>query len=237
MNNSPGLGSGLGGPTGSPSFYVFGECAVSKRTTIYVDGFNLYYGALKGGPNRWLDLQRYFQTVRPNDNIQRIHYFTARVKGKSGIDQETYIDALQTLPLVNIVEGKYMRKDIKCRVSSCALVKSQAMMFKHPEEKRTDVNIALQMLDDVYQSVTDQVVLVSGDSDLVPAIHLVKLRFPQCKVIVYVPNNHPNRGRCVELRNAADVARDLPVHPLRHSQLPMLVTSVNGTTYKRPSNW
>ncbi len=35
------------------------------ETNIYVVGFNLYYGALTGGPCKWLDLGRFFAAVPP----------------------------------------------------------------------------------------------------------------------------------------------------------------------------
>jgi hypothetical protein len=31
------------------------------RTVVYVDGFNLYYGALRGTPFKWLDLYGLFR--------------------------------------------------------------------------------------------------------------------------------------------------------------------------------
>jgi hypothetical protein len=49
---------------------------------VYIDGFNLYYGALKGHPNRWLDLKKFSEELLPPDrNIDKIKYFTARVSG------------------------------------------------------------------------------------------------------------------------------------------------------------
>ena len=48
-----------------------------------------------------------------------------------------------------------------------------------PEEKRTDVNIAVFMLDDAYRDMCDQFVIFSSDSDLVPAVNMVRLRFPK----------------------------------------------------------
>jgi uncharacterized LabA/DUF88 family protein len=62
------------------------------------------------------------------------------------------------------------------------------------------------MLDDAYQDHCDQFVLVSGDSDLVPAINLVRTRFPLKKVIVYIPHVpalSKTRGYAVEVRSAA----------------------------------
>ena len=43
-----------------------------NRSIIYVDGFNLYYGAIYNGPYKWLNLERYFQMLRPDDDVQAI---------------------------------------------------------------------------------------------------------------------------------------------------------------------
>ena len=52
------------------------------RTFVYVDGFNLYYGALKGTPWKWLDLPALFAKVlQPHHDILTVKYFTARVSG------------------------------------------------------------------------------------------------------------------------------------------------------------
>jgi 6-hydroxy-3-succinoylpyridine 3-monooxygenase len=208
------------------------EKEMPKRTMIYVDGLNLYYGALKGTPYRWLNLQKYFELVRPDDDIQLIHYFTAVVDPPHGIDQQTYLDALSTLPKLNIVVGAFIRKKVKCRVHACTL--AQGRTFLRPEEKRTDVNIALQMLDDAYQGLAERFVLVTGDSDLLPAVQMVRLRVPQIEIVVYVPNNHPMRGATVELRNAAHKARNLPLVELRHAQFP---TILPGARITKPGNW
>ncbi len=52
------------------------------RTNIYVDGFNLYYGALKKTPYRWLNLDALFKLLFPKNNILETKYFTARVSGR-----------------------------------------------------------------------------------------------------------------------------------------------------------
>ena len=52
------------------------------RTFVYVDGFNLYYGALKGSSWKWLDLFALFQNMlQSHHQILSIKYFTARVSG------------------------------------------------------------------------------------------------------------------------------------------------------------
>jgi hypothetical protein len=82
---------------------------MADRTIVYVDGFNLYYGAVRGGAYKWLNLQRFFSLLRPHDNILQIHYFTALVDGPSRLNQEAYLRALGTLPKVNIVLGKFKK--------------------------------------------------------------------------------------------------------------------------------
>lgn len=124
--------------------------APRQRTIVYIDGFNLYYGALKGTPHKWLNLERYFTMLRPNDDLRAIKYFTALVKGQTRANQELYLKALATLPLVEVILGKFKKKRVHCNESSCLHAGNR--MFETVEEKRTDVNIAVSMLDDAYQN-------------------------------------------------------------------------------------
>jgi len=207
----------------------------AARSIVYVDGFNLYYGAVRGGPHKWLDLQKYFSMLRPDDQIQRIWYFTALIDGSHRRNQETYPQALDSLPLVEVVLGKYKYKSVKCTVPACEFTGTRE--FQVPEEKRSDVNIAIQMLDDAYAGLADRMILVSGDSDLVPAIHLVKERCPAINVTVYVPSRSRKRGAAVEIRSAADKNKTLPLNLLARCQLPNPVRGgVSGQIYK-PTTW
>ena len=99
------------------------------------------------------------------------------------------------------------------------------------------MNISVQMLDDAYQGICDKIVIVSGDSDLVPAVGMVKLRFPQIKVSVYVPARDKIRGAAVELRSAADKNRTLPLNLLARSQFPATVPDGSGGIISKPSDW
>ena len=51
---------------------------------MYIDGFNLFYGALKGSRYEWLDLEALCRHLLPKDSINRIRYFTARVSARPG---------------------------------------------------------------------------------------------------------------------------------------------------------
>lgn len=66
-------------------------------TYVYVDGFNLYYRALKGTPYKWLDLKEVVRRIlRPHCQIEKIKYFTTLVLPTSRepdkhIRRQTYI--------------------------------------------------------------------------------------------------------------------------------------------------
>ncbi len=205
------------------------------RTIVYIDGFNLYYGAVRGSAHKWLNLQRFFQLLRPHDNIVKVHYFTALVDGPTRPNQEVYLRALGTLPLVNIILGKFKKKQVRCSNSACTFAGNR--FFDVPEEKRTDVNIAIFLLDDAYQNQCDHSIVVSGDSDLVPAISLLKVRFPQKRVTVYVPSRNPIRGAAVELRSVADKHRILPLILLPFSQFPNPLPDGAGSLLHKPASW
>jgi uncharacterized LabA/DUF88 family protein len=201
---------------------------------VYVDGFNLYYGAVKDTPVKWLDLERYFKLLRPHDSIQKIKYYTALVVGPHRANQEAYWQALSTTPLVEIVQGNFKEKNMLCKVHACAHPGNRS--FKTHEEKRTDVNIAIGMLDDAYQELCDRMILVSGDSDLVPVVRLVRSRFPSIDVNVYVPARHRERGRAVELRSSATDSKELPLNILPKAQFPPVIIH-DGITIHKPSGW
>lgn len=82
-----------------------------RRVSVYIDGFNLYYGSLK--PNRalkWLDLHALSRRLRPDDRAT-VRYFTARVKAQADPSardrQRLYLRAIETCPSVSIHYGRF----------------------------------------------------------------------------------------------------------------------------------
>jgi uncharacterized LabA/DUF88 family protein len=202
---------------------------------VYIDGFNFYYGAIRGSPHKWLNLQRYFELLRPDDDLQLVKYFTALTSGRSKARQEAYLRALGTLPKLEAIFGKFKVKQIQCRHLTCAHPGDR--IFASQEEKRTDVNIAIHLVNDAYKNVCDTFVIVSGDSDLVPAINMLKTLFPAKKVVVYVPARNATRGAAVELRSAADTDRLLPLNILPLAQFPATIPDGAGGTIVKPPSW
>ena len=206
------------------------------RAIVYIDGLNLYYGAVRDAPAlKWLDIDKLCRRLRPHDDLRTIKYFSAPIVGSTRPNQDMYLRALATLPSVQVVLGRFKDRNVKCGVSSCAYAGDK--WFKIPEEKRTDVNIAVAMVDDAYQNACDHFVLISGDSDLVPGVATVRNRFPAKKITVYVPSRNPLRGAAVELRAAAHRHRDLPLNLLPHCQFLDSFPDGAGGILSRPAAW
>jgi uncharacterized LabA/DUF88 family protein len=112
-----------------------------------------------------------------------------------------------------------------------------------PEEKHTDVNIGIHMVSDAYKDVCDIFVLISGDSDLVPALKMIKMISPKKTIIVYIPdaeadgNTTSIRGAAVELRQSSDKNRILPNNLLSKAQFPPCISDGRGSYIRKPETW
>jgi len=201
------------------------------RVAVYVDGFNLYYGlkVRHGRRYLWLDLQALATSLlRPGQVLQSVTYFTARVRDDPDAlrRQSDYLDALSShSPLVRIVDGRFQEKDRRCR--PCG---HRWTVF---EEKETDVNIAISLVEDAVGDCYDTAILVSGDSDLIPAIRATKRIAPRKRVVVAFP---PNR-HSAEMKRVADGFLHVGIDKVRNAQLPEQVLGGTGVTLSRPKYW
>ncbi|MDE2851368.1 MAG: NYN domain-containing protein [Acidobacteriota bacterium] len=87
------------------------------KTSVYIDGLNLYYGALKGTPFKWLDPIKLSTAVLPQQCVvDRVLYFTAHVSGVvdpgAPARQQVYLNALRTLPQVEVHFGSFLTKTL-----------------------------------------------------------------------------------------------------------------------------
>ena len=131
-----------------------------KRTIVYIDGFNLYYGLLRGTFAKWLDLVAFSKALlAPDHEIIAIKYFTSRVnynkrEPKKKEHQEIYLRALTHFPLIKIIEGFYKSRDAKLpfRKEPCISCRPYADVIK-TEEKRSDVNLATAMMANCHVNV------------------------------------------------------------------------------------
>ncbi|MEJ0037929.1 MAG: NYN domain-containing protein [Gammaproteobacteria bacterium] len=204
-----------------------------SRVTVYVDGFNLYFGLRSKGWRKyyWLDLVRLSQALlKPGQEIEAIHYFTSRLLpngyNSGDIDrQNTYLEALSTLPLVTLHFGLFLDNPQRCRRCGTA--------WMSYEEKMTDVNIAVRLLADAFENRFDTALLISADSDLTTPVQQVLSRFPDKRVIVA----QPPRRNSVSLCGAASGYFTIGETKLRGAQMPSRVERADGGVFTRTARW
>jgi len=204
-----------------------------QRTYVYIDGFNLYYRALKGTPYKWLDLKTLFShLLTPQNDIKAIKYFTTIVSGKidpnQPIRQKTYIRALEKhIPEVSVYYGHFLTHDVSMPMAGTN--PPQFVNVLKTEEKGSDVNLAVHFLNDAWLDKFDCAVIVSNDSDLAEALRLVKKQTSKL-IGVITPVAHPSK----ELIQHADFIKRIRHGVLSVSQLP---NTIPGTTLSKPASW
>ena len=161
------------------------------RTIVYIDGFNLYYRALKGTPYKWLDITAMSAAALPSRcQIERINYYTAHISGRVDPDaprrQHAYLRAISTLPNVAIHYGNFLVTQKWAGLvqppdfrPSLALppgsVPEVAYVWK-TEEKGSDVNLGVHLVRDAFRQAFDIAAVLTNDTDLVALLNLVWVR-------------------------------------------------------------
>ena len=209
------------------------------RVIAYIDGFNLYYGIRRFGNAKWLNIEALVRAyLDAGDTLERIHYFTARVKGspenpESPQRQQTYLRALATLPLVDIHYGHFTRwRKPMPLVQPIVHLKPEperAMVWK-VEEKGSDVALGSRLVADAYESTFDVALVVSNDTDLCPPIEIATTR----GLAVGVLNPQDGRG-ALALRRLATFYKEVREGAVRTSQFPDPVFAPNVNPIPKPS--
>jgi len=145
---------------------------------VYVDGFNLYYGAVRGTPYKWLNIHKMCQLHLKKDHIIGIKYFTAKIVSRPDdpqkhIRQLVYLRALETLPNLEIIYCHFLSHLVKRQLANPPINGPRSVEVIKTEEKGSDVNIAVHLIHDGYQGKYDLAVIVSNDSDLLSAVQIV----------------------------------------------------------------
>jgi hypothetical protein len=200
---------------------------------IYVDGFNLYYGALKGTPYRWLNIAKMCHLLLPHDRINKIKYFTALVDPRpSNPDQrarqETYLRALATVPNLSIIYGFFLTHEVTMPLAGPS--GGYARVIK-AEEKGSDVNIAAHLLIDGFNKDYEIAVVVSNDSDLLLPIRVVAEQLDK-PVGLLNPQKHPSTA----LSPYVKFIKQIRPGVLAKSQFPAVLTDHNGK-FPKPASW
>jgi hypothetical protein len=207
------------------------------RTNVYVDGFNLYFGCLKGTAYKWLDLDALAQALLGAPSPQRIRYFTARIKGRDDpaapVRQDVYLRALGSLPNVSVHLGSFVTTTVRMPLAPPPAAGPRTVAVSKTEEKGSDVNLATCLLADAFRGDCDAAVVVTNDSDLASPVRVVarELGIPVGLI-------NPHRGRTSRTLLEQGVGFVKPIRPwaLAASQLPDAV-AVRGRKVFKPPEW
>jgi uncharacterized LabA/DUF88 family protein len=206
---------------------------------LYVDGFNLYYGCLKGTPYKWLDLDALARTLLPRDNIHRIRYFTARITARpdnplADTRQDFYLRALGTIPHLTIHLGRFQQTIARMPLARPVPGGPKIVEVIKTEEKRTDVILASHLFNDAVAQECEAAVMITNDSDLAEPIHLLRKTFGMPVGII----NPYKRRRCSrDLASARPMfVKHVRVSVLRACQFPDKLEDQQGMI-TRPATW
>lgn len=207
-----------------------------KKTNFYVDAFNLYYGALRGTPYKWLDLAALFRQVFPNNEMHRIRYFTARVDRRpphfqQHQQQQAYLRALETIPNLSIHYGQFRTRPVQMRLEKPRRGGAKTARVLKTEEKGSDVNLASYLLLDAFRRDCEVAVVVSNDADLKTPIELA---INELDVRVGVLNPHPREKRSLDLHPT--FLKQLRQGPVAASQFALVLHGSSGEI-RKPKGW
>ncbi|MHB0968836.1 MAG: NYN domain-containing protein [Thermoanaerobaculia bacterium] len=207
------------------------------RANVYVDGFNLYYRALRQTRCNWLDLNALANLYLPQYDVRVIKYFTAIVDPSPwDPDQQarqlTYIRALGTLPNVEIYRGSFLTrpKNAPCAENWNKGVYKPLQVIK-TEEKGSDVNLATHLLCDGFRDRFDIAAVISSDTDLEEPLRVVKEELNKGVVLL-----HPSKYASRNLAKYATAIRRIRAGALRHAQFPDELTDATGS-FRKPPSW
>ena len=196
------------------------------RVACFVDGFNLYHAVdkLRRPHLKWFDLRKLVSNfIDPAvHDLQTVFYFSAFATWLPSA-YARHIQLVEALKASGStpVMGHFKEKNRECK--SCG-----ATWISH-EEKETDVNIALWLLNEAYKDRFDEAFIVSRDSDLTPAVRMLLAEFPKKTVKIISPPNAGHSKEMGQLVGKKKLASIKEIH-LERSLLPATIYDTDGVT-------
>lgn len=216
------------------------------RTIVYIDGFNLYYRALKGTPHKWLDIAAMSAAALPSSSqIERINYYTAHISGRVDPDaprrQHAYLRAIETLPNVVIHYGNFLVSqkwaglvhppDFRPAVNLAAGSVPQVAYVWKTEEKGSDVNLGVHLVRDAFRQAFDVAAVLTNDTDLVEPVRIVTQELGM-HVTLLTPTGKPANSLAAVSTNVRHI------HPyIGPCQLPDPISLPGKRPIRKPASW
>ncbi len=213
-----------------------------NRVTFLIDGFNLYHSArdasdalkLNRKGTKWLNIRSVCESFLPQISgdaiLCEVHYFSALATHIEARHPDVttrhrlFISCLENTGVIPHL-GRFQKGPIKCK--HCKKI------FARYEEKETDVAIASALLESVAMNKCDTVLIMTGDTDLAPALRAAKRVDPK-KVIGFI---FPYKRKNKALARLADLSYNLRPETYREHQFDKEVTLRSGIVLIKPDEW
>jgi len=213
-----------------------------NRTVFLIDGFNLYHSlksasqdlGLNGKGTRWLNIhslcKSYLHAIGGNAQIAAVHYFSALAKHIEAFKPDVvkrhllYIECLKATG-TSVELSRFKKKQIPC--SHCN------QKIKRYEEKETDVALAAKLLEIMVLDQCDTVLLLTGDTDIVPAVKTAQRLFTSKTIGFLLPYKRHNQELVKLCSLHIEIKRDAYT---RH-QFPDPFLTPSGISLVKPPSW
>ncbi len=214
------------------------------HTIVYIDAFNLYYGACRAPGRRWLNPLALAQRLLPNDEIVEVAYFTANIKRDpedpgAQDRQRLYHRALQTIPNLEVFLGRYISKRVRGELVDAVPEELPKRTVLTYEEKGTDVNLATRLLLDGFNGRYESAAVISNDGDLKMPIRVVREELGLHVTVVNPVLHSKHRSAALSpdpLPPNASFIR-LSARDVAECQLPDRIVSPKGARLVKPETW
>lgn len=217
-------------------------CEDMNRTTFPIDGFNLYHSVknasvdlgLNGAGTRWLDIHSmcnsYLHAIGNNAQTVGVYYFSALARHIEAFKPDvvarhkTYIECLEATG-VAVELARFKKKRVQCPHCNQAI--------NRHEEKETDVAIAAKLLELLFSDQCDTAAIITGDTDIVPAVKTAQRLFPQKQIVFLLPYKRHNQ----ELAKLAAKHIEIKKETYARHQLPDPFVTAKGKKLFKPAAW
>jgi len=214
-----------------------------NRTSFLIDGFNLYHSlknasydlGLNAAGTKWLNIrsmcESYLPAIGGNSQVEELFYYSAFATHRNFLDpgvlgrQRAYIDCLKATGLT-VEMFRFKKRKMLC--PNCI------SSFNRREEKQTDVAIGAKLLEILFLNKCDTVMVVSGDTDVIPAVKTAQLLFPLKQVGFLLPYRRQNR-ELADLAPRLHFAIRKETYTRHQFSDPVALPS--GRTIKKPAGW
>lgn len=212
---------------------------MTLRVSFLVDGFNLYHSVedaqkQTGACGKWLNLrafcESYLHLFGRDARLEEIHYFSAYANHLTGKKPDTVarhqllVRALESTG-IKVEMGQFKSKTVRCQHCSKTFIRH--------EEKETDVAIAVRLVELVVSDRCDIAVVLTGDTDVAPAIRTAKHLASTKRIAVLAPYNRAN----AELKQIAHQFIKVKAETYGRFLFPNEVTAQNGDKLTKPASW